>query len=366
MKVLFCSFNKYKTVSGEYINLIRLKEFIESNFRYEIDTYLPFINKNLFGYLRFIPKYILDVRKKIYEYDKVQIFIPSSVFLWIYYLILAWHPQKNKVIFYIDGLRVEDSIQLIFRHFRNSTRAVDKKIYLSRLLMNNRLLEFKLKDKFRYMVATEYQKRSLFPNANVHVIPNDYYLFKDICRKNKIPGRTIAYMGQFLYMKGIDYLIDLFIEIKKEDPSVNVEALVSFNYSERMNDEEFNSIPLVRKAIEKGIIFRREIIKPDEYLRGIDIVILPYKHIYSTNIIPSVIFETIKNGVYIYTVRHPLLYEFLKDNAGYLTFDLQKDSANVLKILPLAAELANQTKMRYTDEKIFSTRKNQIRQLYGC
>ena len=118
MKILFCSFNKYKKISGEYINLLRYVKFVEDELGYQMEVYLPFSQKGLWGYTITMPGYINKLRKAVKIYDKVQVFLPSSAFLWMYYVIFAGIKQREKIIFYIDGLYVEDDFSVIL-HQKN-------------------------------------------------------------------------------------------------------------------------------------------------------------------------------------------------------------------------------------------------------
>ena len=238
-------------------------------------------------------------------------------------------------------------------------------------MLNNKLWNFPISDRFGYIVASEYQKTRLKINntteRRVHVIPNDYVFYLN--RQNKQIAQnkradTVAYFGQFLYMKGIHYILKLFTQIKKTDNNIRAELLISFNYNENLSMENLGKLPYIREAVEHGVILRREIVDSAAYFANADIIVLPYRHLYGTNIIPSVIFEAIKNEVLIYTVEHSILKGLLNGNARYLTFDIKKDTENILDNIKTAHLFAKKAKDHCITSSNLETRKNALKLIY--
>jgi glycosyltransferase involved in cell wall biosynthesis len=233
------------------------------------------------------------VKKVALDHDIIVLILPNPAFGWLADLIKR-QVKKPTIVNY-------ESRWHIFKdyHFGGDNLLFAN---IGRLIAFNRLtsrLSRKLCD--QYVISTDFQKKELielgYKSNKVTTIPNSTNLRKyhyqfdaRLAQKNR---PVVMYLGHFNYSKGVDLLVQAMPSVLKEFPNVKLSLAWSGSGSE---------YPRVMRLISKhGLIDATEmatgIVNVPEYLSLADVVVLPYRSLSRTRIIPSLLLETFSVGV---------------------------------------------------------------------
>ncbi len=172
---------------------------------------------------------------------------------------------------------------------------------LARLALLNRFTaRLTLRACEHYVVSTETQKSLLvgigYDAARVSVIPN--------CTTTAVPARPhrerplrVGYLGHFNASKGVDLLVQAMPRVVREHPDIELHLAWSGSGGDH---------PRILRAIDSlGLATRTTVtdcrVDVPSFLGGLDVLVLPYRSVTRTRIIPSVLLEGLAVGVPIVT-----------------------------------------------------------------
>jgi glycosyltransferase involved in cell wall biosynthesis len=160
-------------------------------------------------------------------------------------------------------------------------------------------LSQKLCDK--YIVSTQFQKNRLIEighdSVRIDAIPNCTNLATYSFQVGEKPWnrrrRSVMYLGHFNHSKGVDVLVDAMPSVLNEFPNAKLSLVWSGSGGE---------YPRVMRMISKrGLIDATEmatgIVNVPEYLSHAEVLVLPYRSLSMTRIIPSLLLEAFSIGV---------------------------------------------------------------------
>jgi glycosyltransferase involved in cell wall biosynthesis len=173
---------------------------------------------------------------------------------------------------------------------------------IGRLIAFNKItsrLSKKLCD--RYVVSTNFQKNELielgYKATSVMTIPNctnlEKYRFQERSYTGQRGCRVVMYLGHFNHSKGVDVLVQAMPGVLRAVPN----AVLSLVWSGSGNE-----YARVQKSIHKhGLMNHTQltngIVNIPEFLSRADVLVLPYRSLSRTRIIPSLLLEAFSVGV---------------------------------------------------------------------
>ena len=173
---------------------------------------------------------------------------------------------------------------------------------IGRLIAFNRItsrISKKLCD--RYVVSTNFQKNELielgYKAANVMSIPNctniSKYRFQGTSYAGPKSSRVVMYLGHFNHSKGVDVLVQAMPGVLRAVPNT-VMALV-------WSGSGYENSRIQRSIHKHGLMNYTQvtngIVNIPEFLSRADVLVLPYRSLSRTRIIPSLLLEAFSVGV---------------------------------------------------------------------
>jgi glycosyltransferase involved in cell wall biosynthesis len=171
-----------------------------------------------------------------------------------------------------------------------------------RLIAFNKLtskLSKKLCD--RYVVSTDFQKNELielgYDPRKVITIPNSTdmskYCFQMVEKKNPTNHPVVMYLGHFNHSKGVDTLVKAMPQVLQSVPNAIMSLVWSGSGNEYLR---------VKKLIQKHDLMDNTeltsaIVNVPDFLSIADVLVLPYRSLSRTRIIPSLLLEGFSVGV---------------------------------------------------------------------
>ncbi len=299
-------------LKGEGIEIILLTAKTAAQPAYKKIHYCPF----KWSYAKLplcLIYFIRNVRKISRDADIVQLYLPSPAFAFIADLV-SWKNKTPVVTVFESSLTAE--WPAVKRLIKKSPS-----FYLSRILINNFLLA-KLTNfnGSAYVVSSYYQKLQLqsigYPERKISVIPNlidtdKYDKLNTIETKEKFnlaKEFVITYIGHLTHNKGVDLLIKAFASTVTEMPSTRLVIA----WSKLASGQKRIKKIIKGKKIENKIVWLGEVDVP-ALLSATDILVLPYRVTFATQLFPSTLLEALSVGVPLITTKLKPLDEIVKD-----------------------------------------------------
>jgi glycosyltransferase involved in cell wall biosynthesis len=214
----------------------------------------------------------------------------------------------------------------------------------------------------RYIVSTQFQKNELvnvgYNPDQLSVIANctniSKYRFKCTSDRKKPSYSSIVYLGHFNHSKGVDLLIDAMPSILKNLPSTNLSLIWNSGSQEYLR---------IMKLIElHGIInhiqFINKIVDVSEVLSQADVLVLPYRSLSKTRIIPSVLLEAFSIGIPLVVSNCAPIRDIVQDHETGIVVPVDDSEALGMGIIELLRNKCLREQMiqsqRQTAENSFS------------
>lgn len=274
--------------------------------------------------------------------DILQLYLPNPAFAFLGDIIAF----KNKVpIIVVYESSLLDCKQ-IMPYIKNSFF-----FYFSRIIFNNRLIAKLSKFTCRkYVISSQYQKEQLihlgYLKEKLEVIPNSIDT-KKYNRFNKQEVRKkfgfskdliiITYLGHLTHNKGVDLLIKSFPVVLRKIPNVRLVLA----WSELASGEKKIKKLIKEEILEDKVIILGEVDVPD-FFSATDILVLPYRVTFATQLFPSTLLEAMSVGVPLVTTNIEPLSELFKDKKAALLVS----PADSIKIAEAIINLLGDKKLR--------------------
>ncbi len=200
----------------------------------------------------------------------------------------------------------------------------DLKWLSEKLIINNQLngkISSKLTlsdDDRKTIVSTEFQKRELVDilgsdPSQIEIIPNTsrskIYVKRNTIKKKNSKKIRFGYMGHFTLAKGVEGLLETFSKLEE-----NTELILAL--SGRGKDVDKISYYKNKKNIRL-----RGVVEKEKFFQEIDVMVLPYRCSFGTQIIPNTLLEARCAGIPIITSKLPYMEEVLTHEKDALLFE---------------------------------------------
>ncbi len=197
--------------------------------------------------------------------------------------------------------------------------------YFFRLCFNNRIwarVSFFTAE--RYIVSSKFQARELFavgvPPEKVAVIRNVVSLPVQANTgagfrvDHNIPADipVVCYLGHYFHVKGVDLLIKAFSTVKKEIP----DALLAIAWSGLGNEAPIER--LIKELKLGDSIYQVGKVQLLEFFKECDVLVLPYRYTFGTQMLPNTMVEAISVGIPLVTSGLPPITEIVNEKTGML------------------------------------------------
>ncbi len=197
--------------------------------------------------------------------------------------------------------------------------------YFFRLCFGNRLwarLSSFVAD--RYIVSSRYQARELYSvgarPAKVAVIRNIMNQMEHtgtatgLRATHHIPADVpmVGYLGHYFHVKGVDLLIRAFRCVKNEIP----DARLAIAWSGLGNKSPIERLITTLKLEDAIVPVGR--VQPPEFFKACDVLVLPYRYTFGTQLLPNTLVEALSVGIPVVTSDLPPLTEIVTTKTGVL------------------------------------------------
>ncbi|MFZ5559791.1 MAG: glycosyltransferase family 4 protein [Patescibacteria group bacterium] len=301
--------------------------------------------------------FIKNVRRISKQVDIVQVYLPSPAFAFVGDIISF--KNRAPIIVVFESSLIEN-YRIIMPFFKQSPL-----FYLSRILINNSLIgKFTKFSCCKYIVSSEYQKNQLlllgYPEEKIGVTPNSIDINKYIrcdttALRNKfgLSNKIIGYLGHFTHNKGADLLIKAFKDILEKIPN----AKLVLAWSELSSGKRQVERKIKKERLEEKTIILGKVNTP-KFLSALDILVLPYRVTFATQLFPSTLLEAMSVGVPLITTNIRPLDEIVEDGNTALVVP----SGNPQKIAEAVINLLSDRELR---EKMVINQRKIARQKFS-
>jgi glycosyltransferase involved in cell wall biosynthesis len=302
--------------------------------------------------------FIKNSRRVAKKVDILQLYLPSPFFSFVGDIISF--KNKTPIVIIFESSLIEN-LKSVITFLKKAPF-----FYLSRIFINNSLLaKFTRFSCFKYVVSSRYQKNQLlslgYPEKKVIVIPNLVDTKKyDKCDAVKIKNRfgfsnkiIIGYIGHFTHNKGVELLVKAFPYMLKKFP--NSRLVLAWSELDSGKKE-------IKKLIKKEGLKNKSIllgkIDVPKFLSTIDVLVLPYRVTFATQLFPSVLLEAMSVGVPLVTTKIKPLTEVIADGRTALFVQ----PSNSQKIAKAIINLLSNQELR---EKMIANQREIARQKFS-
>ena len=168
--------------------------------------------------------------------------------------------------------------------------------------------------------------------------------------KYAIPSdsRLVCYLGHYFHVKGVDLLLRAFYIARKTYPDLRL-----FLAWSGLGDEKPIKKLIIKLGLEDAIIPVGEVRQSDIFA-CCDLLVLPYRYTFGTQIVPNTLVEAISVGIPLVTSDLPVISEIISEKTGILcnSHNVQEITEAILSMLRMG-EKANL--MKKNQKKLFET-----------
>ncbi len=191
-----------------------------------------------------------------------------------YLLLKVMKKHKINIIFTAHDKLPHNSGSKYKKIYKKIYNIVDKIIVHSQNTKEELIEEFNLDEK----------KIEVIPHGIIKIFNQKNILedIKDKLEKNKI---KLAFLGNICNYKGIDFLVDTWIELEKRHENLNLELIIAGK----------GDIPKIKELRRcKSVFVDNKLLSDEEfytYLKLADIILLPYKEISQSGLLSNALAE---------------------------------------------------------------------------
>ncbi len=321
MKFYLISFRTDFNLTGEYKRLESIfKIFSDANIEAEIISvskkksfHSPKKAESFSGH--FFDIFIILI--KVFHLRKSSaiffVLLPTPIFSFIGDIIKMMTP--NRVIVNFESHLSNLSMKDLFENVKH-----EPWFYITRFLFNNNFFSgFSLKKADKYIINTQYQYEELlkigYAFNKIEIIENIIPIIpkgEKISLKNKYSissqDKVLCYIGHYFHVKGVDILLKAFLILLNKN--INLKLIIAWS---GLGDNKKIEKLISDLNINNSIILLEKVIVSDIFSIA-DILVLPYRFSFGSQILPNILLEGISAGIPIVTSNLPVLDAVLQDS----------------------------------------------------